>query len=236
MCTKPTCIMWIGALVAALHLAPPVLAVDPSASINAAGVVAFPTAHNQTNDHMIHLSLDVVDIGEPDLRGENLRYGYQWGDLQLLLDIHAFTRPKSDFDFAQLRAKLRVLPLDEIRTTLALGLLGRYTDSDAGQARIDDRNASLFAVVTNQFYLLGSLATMTNLYLDNLFANFGLKMEVYQFIMLVAESDYYHSMPDLPDRSHNRVGIEIDGEQNFYFQLLYEDTNEHALVQFGTGF
>ena len=212
------------------------LAIDPSASINAAGMIAFPTALNQTNDHMLHMTLDVYDVGEPDLRVENFRYGLQWGDLQMLLDLHGITRPEPDFDFGELRLKLRVLPLDEIRTTLALGLLGRYADTPEGEARIDERKASLFAIISNQFYLFGSLATMTNLYLDNVFANIGVKMEIYQFLMLVVESDYYHSMSDLPDRNHNRIGIEIDGEQNFYFQLLYSDTLEAGLIQIGTGF
>jgi len=211
-------------------------AIDPAASVNAAGMIDFPTALNQTNDHSVAATIDVFDIGEPDLRIENFRYGYQWGDLQLLLDTHALTRPERDFDYTELRVKLRVLPLDELRTTLALGLLGRSTFEDERWARIDDRKASLFFALTNQAYLFGSLPMMTNLYLDNVFASLGVKMEVYQFIMAVLEMDYYHTMSWLEDRERGKIGIEIDGEQNFYFQVFYAHPNKHALIQIGTGF
>ena len=212
------------------------LAVDPAATINSAGVVNFPTALNQTNNNMLHLTLDVFDIGEPDLRVDTFRYGHQWGDIQLLLDLHSITRPETDFDYGEFRVKLRVLPLDEIRSTIAIGLLSRYADSPEGNARLDDRRTSFLAVMTNQFYLFGSLETMTNWYVDNVFANFGIKLEIYQFIMMVAESDYYHSMPDALDRTHNRIGFEVDGEQNFYFQLFFSDKLDNVLLQIGSGF
>jgi len=214
----------------------PALAVDPAMTTNSAGVIRFPSALNQTNNNMFHLSLDVIDIGGPEMRAESFRYGHQWGDVQLLMDLYSITRPESDFDYGLVRAKLRILPLDEIRTTMSIGLLGRYADDPEGKARLDDRAASLFAIITNQFYFLGGLETLTNLYVDNVFANFGLKMEIYQFLMLVFESDYYHSMAHLPDRSYNRIGIEVDGEQNFYFQLFYSDALDNVLLQFGSGF
>ena len=212
------------------------LGIDPAAGMNAAGVIDFPTALNQTVSHSFHASVEILDIGEPDLRMDNLRYGYQLGDFQLLTDIHLITKPDRDLDYAEMRAKLRVLPLDEIRTDIAVGYLGRLVEAEEDLARIDERKASLFIIITNQAYLFGTYSLLTNIYADNLFVNFGLKMELYQFILLIGELDYLHSMPELPERTFSKVGIEIEGEQNFYFQFFYSNTNENFLVQIGSGF
>ncbi len=210
--------------------------VEPSAGINSAAVIAFPTALNQSRDNTFQFTLEVVDIGEPDLRGENVRYGIQFGDFQLSADVHLLTKPDRDFNFAEMRAKLRVLPLDEIRTDIAVGLLGRYADTPEGEARIDGHSASLFGAVTTQAYLFGSYALLVNAYVDNVYASLGLKLEIYQYIQLIVEADYLHSMADAKDRSAGRIGAEVEGEQNFYFQLFYDEAVEAVLVQIGSGF
>ena len=229
---------WIGWLFFLGTLLHPEMAsaIDPSAGTNAANVIYFPTALNQVNNHTIRTSLDVVDIGKPDMRVENLGYGYQLGDLLFQLDVHAITRPKLEHFYSELRIKLRVLPLDEIRTTIALGLLGRHTEDDVIWDTLNERRASLFFIATNEAYLFGSNSMLSNFYLDNVHANLGLKVEVYQFIMAIAEVDYYHSTPQLPDRNRGRIGFEIEGEQNFFFQLFYADTYDNVLVQLGTTF
>lgn len=210
--------------------------IDPASGINSAGVINYPTAIQQTNDHTFHTTLEIVDLGEPDLRFQNIRYGYQLGDFQLLTDIHLLTMPDRELDYAEVRAKLRVLPIDEIRTDLALGYLVRYAEEEDDLVRIDNHKASLFLIVTTQAYLFGSYSLLTNFYLDNLNANLGLKLEVYQYILLALEADYLHSMPDVEDRSTGRLGLEIEGEQNFYFQIYYDDATEHMMFQLGSGF
>jgi hypothetical protein len=234
---KKTC-YYLGILVVASLLCQSgAWAVAPEAGINAAGLIEFPTALDQTLDHTFHFTTEIVDIGEPDLRLENLRYGYQLGNFQLLFDIHGRTEPERDFDYGEVRAKLRVLPLDEYSTDIAIGLLGRETDDDQGRARIDDRSASLFGVVTSRFFLLEATGPLlVNFYLDNLFASLGAKLEFYQFIMAVAEVDYLHSLTEAEDRAFGKIGLEIQGEQNFYFQVVYADRNENLLFQVGSGF
>jgi len=207
-----------------------------SSSIYSAGVIDFPTALDQTEDNTFHGTVEIVDIGEPDLRLANFRWGLQLGNFQLLTDLHIQTEPGEKFDFGEIRAKLRILPLDEISTDIAVGVLGRFADSGE-RARFDGRDASLFAILTTQIDVIGDAEPlMLNFYLDNLFFSFGFELGVYQFIKVVAEADYLHSRTDVPDRSFAKAGIEIEGEQNFYFQLYYADRNEHFLVQIGTGF
>lgn len=207
-----------------------------SSSINSAGVIDFPTALDQTEDNTFHGTLEIIDIGEPDLRLANLRWGLQLGNFQLLTDLHIQTEPGESFDFGEVRGKLRVLPLDEISTDIAVGILGRFAESGE-KDRIDDREASLFAVLTTQIDVIGDAEPlMLNFYLDNIFFSTGFELGVYQFIKVIAEVDYRHSRTDVPDRTFGKFGIEIEGEQNFYFQLYYADRNENFLVQIGTGF
>ncbi len=209
----------------------------PEAGINSSGVVEFPTALNQTLDHTFDFSLEIVDIGEPDVRLENLRYGYQLGDFQLRLDAHLLTEPDREFDFLELRAKLRVLPLDEYSTDIAIGLLGRAVQDEVDRERIDDRSASLFGVVTSRFFLFENTGPLlVNFYLDNLYASLGAKLEFYQFISAVAEADMLHSLTAAKDRTFAKIGVEVQGEQNFYFQVVYHDRNDTLLLQIGSGF
>jgi len=232
---KTQWIRLIGVLVL-FQWAGPAFAVEPGAGVNSAGIIGFPTALDQTRTHTFHLSIDVVDVGEPDLRFESLRYGLQLGNFQLLTEAVRITQPEREFDRAVMWAKLRVLPIDELRTDISLGVLGRYADTPEGEDRIDNRFTSLFLVVTNQAYLFGSLATLFNFYLDNLFVSFGFKTGVYQYVQVLGEVEYYHSMADLPDRGFGKLGVEIEGEQNFYFQLFYSERVDGMVTQIGTGF
>lgn len=205
-------------------------------SIYSAGVIRFPTALDQTEDNVFHASVEIEDIGEPDLAMSNARWGIQFGNFQLLTDLHLETEPGEAFDFGEIRGKLRVLPLDEISTDIAVGLLFRFAESGEKQ-RYDDKEASIFGIVTTQLDLFPSAEPlMLNLYLDNLFVSIGIEVGIYQFIKVVGESDYLHSTTDVPDRNTGRLGIEIEGEQNFYFQLFYTDGTENVVVQIGTGF
>lgn len=221
---------------AALLWGPAAWALPPEAGINSAGVIEFPTALNQTFDHSFDFSLEIVDIGEPDIRLENLRYGYQIGDFQLRLDSH-YLVPRQEFNFLELRAKLRVLPLDEFSTDIAIGLLGRQVQETGDRVRIDDRSASLFGAITSRFFLFESTGPLlVNFYLDNLFVSLGAKLEFYQFISAVVETDMLHSLTSADDRTFVKAGVEVQGEQNFYFQVVYNDRDNNLLLQIGSGF
>ncbi len=246
------------AAAAALLAAAPAAAWGAKAStgegINTAGVIDFPTALDQPTTHTFHGTLEVFDLGEPDLRVQNMRYGFQLGNLQLLADGYWGTDPKK-FEHGEAKAKLRVLNLDEFRTYAAVGFLGRFVDG-TGKARdekakavLDDKTYSLFAVVTAELFPVAHWdAFLLNFYLDNRFGSLGLKVPVYQFIRAVAESDYHHA-GDEKDRWRSKVGVELEGEQSFYFQVYYADhadngsakskdpkTQGRVRVQIGTGF
>lgn len=230
----PACVLGVCLLVSGIPGSAQVWAV--TSSIYSAGVIRFPTALDQTEDNTFHATVEIEDVGEPDLAMANARWGIQFGNFQLITDLHLETEPGEAFDFGEIRAKLRVLPLDEISTDIAVGLLGRFAESGEKQ-RYDDRTASLFGIVTTQLDVISDAEPlMLNLYLDNLFFSIGIELGLYQFIKVVAEADYLHSVTDIPDRNTGRIGIEIEGEQNFYFQLFYSDRTENTLVQIGTGF
>ena len=211
-------------------------AADPASGMNSAAVIHYPTALNQTQTQVFAGTLDIVNVENTDLRVSNFRYGYQVGDFQFTADIQYLTQPDSEYNYAEVRAKLRVLPLDEIRSNLALGLLGRYADPGARTERIDDRDASIFLVFTNQFFIFGTRSAVTSFYLDNLNASGGLKSELYQQISLVIEGDYLHAIPDAPDRGRIKYGVEIEGEQNFYMQLFVSGVTHSVHIQVGSGF
>ena len=129
-----------------------------------------------------------------------------------------------------------MLPLDEISTDIAVGLLYRFAESGE-KKRFDDREASLFGIVTTQLqFIPDTEPLLLNVYLDNIFFSLGIELGIYQFIKIVAEGDYLHSRPDVVERGTGRIGIEIEGEQNFYFQLFFSDRTDNVLVQIGTGF
>lgn len=210
---------------------------EARSGVNDAGVIEFPTALDQELTHVFHGSLTFLDIEEPDLAFTNLRYGFQLGNFQLLTDLNARAEPDKEFDFAEIRAKLRVLPLDSISTNIAVGFMGRLTDSDAVKKRLADRSASLFVILTSELFLFDDLdGVLFNFYLDNLNGSLGLKVPVFQFIKAIAELNYLHGPENLDDRGSFKAGIESEGEQNFYFQLYYADLTEHFVIQIGSGF
>ena len=200
-------------------------------------MIGFPTALDQELTHVFHASLAFLDVEEPDVAFTNLRYGFQLGNFQLLTDVNATAEPDKEFEFAEMRAKLRVLPLDSISTNIAIGYLGRLTDSDEAKERLADRSASLFAILTSELVLFDDLdGVLFNLYLDNLYGSLGLKVPVFQFIKVIVELNYQHEPENLDDRGSIKAGIESEGEQNFYFQLYYSDLTEHFIIQIGSGF
>jgi hypothetical protein len=235
----------LAALAAGMALAYTAAAAGPGQGINTAGVIEFPTALDQATTHTFHATVEIFDLGEPDLRPVNFRYGFQIGNFQLLADTYWRTEPK-EYGYSEAKAKLRVLNLDEFRTYGAIGFLARFVDKKEKEpVAIDDRRYSLFAAVSAELFPFASWdAFLVNLYVDNRFASFGLKVPVYQFIHVVAEADYHHGLDeDLPglsrkekERWHSKAGIELEGEQNFYLQLFYSSAGEHARLQIGTGF
>lgn len=210
-------------------------AVGMSGGVNSAGVIDFPTALDQTRRHTFHFTLDMVDIAETDLRIADLRYGLQLGNFQLLTDFYRVTQPEPEFAYLEVKAKLRILPLEDLRTDISAGILTRQTDESAKEAYFEGRNASLFVVSTSQVFLLGTRPMVLNFYLDNLVFNFGFKAEAYQFINAVAEFDYLH-YTESEDNTGYKIGMEVEGEQNFYFQLFYSSRFENLAVQIGSGF
>ncbi|MBI4083587.1 MAG: hypothetical protein HY423_13360 [Candidatus Lambdaproteobacteria bacterium] len=222
-----------GALLLAASLAQ---AADLQPGINAGSIIDFPTALDQRLPNMVHGSIVLFDLGEPDIRASNLRYGVQLGNLQLLGELNFATAPKREFDYGELKAKLRLLNFEPQRTFVAVGALGRYVDGSGERGRVDDRLASLLAVVTTELLPFKNWSgILVNFYLDNRFADLGVKFQVYPSIRAVGELDYLHST-SADERLAGKAGIEIEGEQNFYFQLFYSGRDRHAVVQVGSGF
>ena len=243
------CACLIGAL--SLCAVAPAWAIDPDKGVNAASVIEYPTALDQTTTNTISGTVAIFDLGEPDLRPVNLRYGFQVGALQLLADSYWQTDPK-EFDHIEAKAKLRVLSLDEYRTYLAFGVLARYVDQkDKEPAVIDNKRYSLFGIVTTELYPFANWdAFLFNFYLDNRFADVGVKVPIYQFIRVVAEGDYHHALTETVEKASkadknddndlnrwdSKLGIELEGDQNFYVQLYYATAGSRVRLQVGTGF
>lgn len=202
-----------------------------------AGVIDFPTALNQPTTHTIHTTLELTDIAEPVLNLYNVRYGFQHGAFQLLTDLHYTIEPVHEFDYAEVKAKLQVLALDEYRSYLALGLLGRGVQKSRERPyRIDDRPMSLFLISTFELYPFQNWGgILANFYLDNRWVTLGLKVQLYQSIQAVGEFSRLHST-ERTKRNYARAGVSFEGVQNLYFQLLYANEGEHWLAQVGTGF
>lgn len=212
------------------------LGLELQPGINTSHIIEFPTALDQPVDHTLAVALDVVDFGEPDIRTKNLRYGFQWGNAQLLADAHYIPEPDRKFDHGEVRAKLRLLTLDDYLASFAVGVLGRYTDTKEGDARIDDKPYSFLGVFTVELFPFDSWGGfLFNVYLDNRWASVGTKVQLIQQLKFVGEYSWLHST-DIEDRGFGKMGIEIEGEQVFYFQLLFDDRTENAVIQLGTGF
>jgi hypothetical protein len=120
--------------------------------------------------------------------------------------------------------------------SLALGVLGRYTDSDEAEARIDEKTYSFMGIFTVELFPFDDWGgILLNAYLDNIFFTAGLKVQLLEQVKFIAELRYLHST-DIDNRTHSKAGIEIEGEQVFYFQLVYDEATERAVIQLGTGF
>jgi hypothetical protein len=204
--------------------------------LNTAGVIAFPTALDQRQDHTFAATLALFDVGEPDIRAQNLRYGFQWGNAQFIADADFLTEPEKEFDHGEVKAKLRLMTFDKFLSSVALGLLGRVTDSEEGDARIDEKPYSFFGIFTVELFPFQDWGGfLLNVYLDNRILSTGLKVQIIDQLQFVAESAYLHST-DVKERTSYSAGIEVDGEQNFYFQLFYNDPAGRVSIQLGTGF
>ena len=206
--------------------------------VNTAGVIEYPTANDQFLRHTIAGTIELIDIGKPELALENVRYGLQLGALQLLGDVFFLTEPDWKFDQGTFRAKLRILQFDAERTSIAVGGLARFSDgTEEGDARIDDRPYSLLGVVTTELFPFQEWGGfLINAYVDNRVLDGGLKVQIYRFIKAVFEVDYFHSSPDLDDKVQTKGGIEIEGETQFYIQAFYSERFDHLMVQIGVGF
>jgi hypothetical protein len=226
-------------LAAALAATPAARAEELEPGMNTAGVIDFPTALDQKTPNVLHGSLELTDISAPVVLPVNARYGRQFGNLQLLADIKWRTEPVREFDYGEAKAKLRVVSLEAQRTYFAIGALGRWTDQKSkDETSLDNKPYSLLGVVTTELYPFDEWgAFLLNFYVDNRFADAGLKVQLYEGIKFVTELDYHHGdVNDLGQKWRTKAGFEFESEQNFYFQILYDDAGNHARIQLGTGF
>lgn len=220
-----------------LSLSRAVMGYELEQSVNQAAVSAFPTAFDQPTRHLAQVVLEMTDVKEPIVNLASLRYGFQFRNFQLLTESRYQLAPEHEFDYLQVRGKLRVLNLDEFRTYMAVGLLGRYVQYNSEIAwRIDDHPTSLFVILTMELFPLQDWGGfLLNFYLDNRYFNTGLKVQLYPSIQFVAEGDYLHNTWR-EDKFSGRVGFDVSGENSFHFQLLYSDEGKHVLTQIGFGF
>lgn len=217
---------------------------EPLKGTNSGHFISFPSAMEQSSRHMFHGTLEVFDLGETDLRVENVRYGFQHGNFRLQADFNFFT-PFKEFDYNILRGQLKILPLDEYRTSFALGLLRRAAFNLDSKARIQNKFASVYAVVTSELFPFNSYNRLRlNFYLDNLYASFGAKLKTHAVLDVMGEVDWIHEpFEELPttvagttERVRGKIGLELEGEQNFYFQIFLDSRFGNVAVQVGSGF
>jgi len=205
--------------------------------VNVANIIRYPTAFDQFTDHTFHTTIVIEDYSKPDLRLANLRYGFQLGNLQLLADSNHQTKPETDFENGVLRAKLRIATVDAIRTVFAIGVMGRYTANKPAFERISRRPYSLLMAITTEvipFDEWGGL--LVNGYLDNLVGVVAFRFQLYGFIHLVAEGEYFHYKELIQRDPSYTAGLELETEANVYTQLLYNDTTKQSAIQIGFGF
>jgi len=226
---------WLLLLAALLPAAGFAAELEPG--VNQASVIKFPTALNQTTTNTARLSVELTDVAKPELHLYNVGYGFQHGAFQLLADLNYAIEPVREFDYAEVRAKLQILSLDEFRSYVAVGLLGRAVEqAEERPARIDDKPASLFVISSFELFPFQRGGGMlVNLYLDNRFLTLGLKLQVYEGIQFVGEWEHLVST-ERTDKNNGRAGVSFETLHNFYFQLLWTDQGKHALAQVGTGF
>lgn len=205
--------------------------------VDQAAVINFPTALNQPTTNTLGTTVELTNIGKPELNLYNIHYGFQHGAFQLINDLNFAIEPTHEFDYGQVAAKLQVLSLDEYRSYVAVGLLGRAVrHSSERQARIDNKTASLFAISTFELFPFENWGGfLFNLYVDNRFVTLGSKIQLYQSIQFVGEAEHLTST-QRSDRNNARLGVSFEGVQNAYFQLLWTDQGKHWLARVGTGF
>ena len=229
----------LGAAVLALAgWSSPSFAEELDLAANPAGVIEYPTALDQITPNLVHGTLEIFDLAAPDLRPANLGYGRQWNNVQLLADMTWLPLERA-FDHAEFKAKVRAIGFDAQRTYVAFGAIARWTDQNSKwKAVLDDRPYSLLGIVTTELYPIDAWgAFLVNFYLDNRFADLGLKVQLYQSIKLIAESDYHHGdVNNAPHPWRFKGGLQFDGDKNFYMQLYYDDAGNHTRVQMGWGF
>jgi len=204
--------------------------------VNNAGMIEYPTALDQYLTHTISGTVELVDIGAPELAAENVRYGLQLGAFQLQGEAYFLTTPKRELDQGIVRAKLRILQFDPERTSIALGGLARIVSDDEGEERIDHRPFSLLGIVTTELFPFQNWGGfLVNGYLDNRVLDIGVKGQLYHFIKGVVEVDWFHTS-DIDERIQPKAGIEIEGQQSFFLQFFYAQRFDHMLVTVGAGF
>jgi len=221
-------VLWSGALTAQ-ELEP---------SVNSASVIDFPTALDQLTPNMVHGTVESFDIAAPDVRLTNLSYGRQWQQAQLLVDSNSDPKTR-DFEFAEFKAKVRAISIDAERTYIALGVVARWTDTtDKEKTELDNKPYSLLGIVTTELYPIESWgAFLVNFYLDNRFASLGLKVQIFQSVKAVTENDYHlGDVNNARKKWRSKLGLQFDGDRNFYMQLLYDDAGNHIRIQMGAGF
>ena len=226
-----------GLLMVVASTGAPATAVELDHGINTAGIIKYPTALNQPTTHTIHGTLELTDIGEPDLNLYNLRYGLQLGGFQFLADLNYALGPIHEADYAEIKGKMQLLNLEEFRLAIALGLLGRVVkNSEEKEARIDGRSASLFGILSVELFPFDRWGGfLVNFYLDNRVFELGGKVQLFNAIQAVVEGEIIHSTLREDDRNI-RGGISIDGGKSIYFQFLVTDEGENYMIQIGGGF
>jgi hypothetical protein len=207
-------------------------------SANPAGIIQYPTALDQLTPNSVRGTLEIYDLAAPDLRPANLEYGRQWNNVQLLADMDWQPRARA-FDHAEAKAKVRAINFDTQRTYIALGAIARWTDQTSKWKPVfDNRPYSLLGILTTELYPFDAWgAFLFNFYVDNRFADLGLKVPLYESIKFVAETDYHHGdVNNAPRKWRNKAGLEFDGDKDFYMQLFFDDAGNHTRVQMGWGF
>lgn len=207
-------------------------------SVNASSIIDFPTALDQVTPNIIHGTVETFDLAAPDLRPTAVGYGHQWGVFELLTDMYWQPQTRS-FSYAEAKAKVRTINIDSQRTYIAFGAIARWTDQTSKHETVlDNKPYSLLGILTTELYPIDAWgAFLLNFYVDNRFADLGLKVQLYDAIKFVAETDYHHGdVNDLKNKWRSKAGVQFDGDKNFYMQLLYDDGGNHVRIQLGGGF
>ena len=231
----------------------------PSAS--SGQMILWPSAHDQISRHVLRVGTDVLNTNEASFQLDSLHYGLQLGGLQIATDSRYTNDPRHDFDYQEARLKLRLFESHQQRFAMALGALGRFTESSSQrERRIDSRTSSLLGVFTMELYpFVQGGGIRTNFYLDNRVSSLGLEFQINDTFKLVAEGEYFHARkhrlerayeeerleairlgrtePQKPeiDYTNHRSGLEISNSA-YYIQLLTGDELGGFVIQMGISF